>query len=113
VAVGHTDPFHPKAVRTSMGSVCKLPVVRVSSVSELEGWTLIGTVCEDGTELAEMDFSGERVALLMGSEAFGLSAGLQARLDRRVRIPMRSGVDSFSVNAAAAVVLVECLRSRV
>gem|GEM_PF-102133 len=108
VAVGQTDPFHPKAVRTSMGSICKLPVRRVdldSFEAALTGWPLLGTVCADGVPLPDCELGGERLALLVGSEPFGLPDDVVARLDQRATIPMRRGVDSFSVNAAAAIVL--------
>ena len=45
------------------------------------------------------------VAVLVGSEAFGLPAETCAGLDHLVSIPMSSQVDSFSANAAAAILL--------
>jgi tRNA G18 (ribose-2'-O)-methylase SpoU len=48
----------------------------------------------------------------MGKESDGLSEGLVTRLDHKVSIPMQSGVDSFSVNAAAAALLCEALRQK-
>ncbi len=44
-----------------------------------------------------------RWAVLLGAEGPGLSAGALAAADRRVRIPMASGVDSLNVATAAAV----------
>ena len=44
--------------------------------------------------------------MFMGSEAFGLNESSQARMDELVTIPMADGVDSLSVNAAAAVLMV-------
>jgi tRNA G18 (ribose-2'-O)-methylase SpoU len=46
-----------------------------------------------------------RRALLLGSEATGLSAAALAAADRQVRIPLREGVDSLNVSHAAAVAL--------
>ena len=45
----------------------------------------------------------ERVAVLLGAEGPGLSAGALAAADRRVRIPIADGVDSLNVGHAAAV----------
>jgi tRNA G18 (ribose-2'-O)-methylase SpoU len=45
-----------------------------------------------------------RVALLLGAEGDGLSPGALAAAGRRVRIPMRAGVDSLNVATAAAIV---------
>lgn len=109
LAVGTSDPWHPKSVRTSMGSLFALPIRRVAEDS---GWmeALRGlefesyaTVCRDAEPLPEVAVERDRVALVLGSEAFGLSDKLAARMDRRVTIPMPEGVDSYSINAAAAV----------
>jgi TrmH family RNA methyltransferase len=109
IAVGTTDPWHPKSVRTSMGSLFKLPIRRVASddewleVCERHGVETLGTVCRDAESLAGFRVSGDRMALVLGSEAFGLPEDVVDRLDRRVTIPMPDGVDSYSINAAAAV----------
>lgn len=113
VAMGSTDPFHPKAVRTSMGSICKLPVVRTDAIEILADWHMLGFVCDgEASALPDTKLDGTRVAIVMGSEAFGLSGTLQAALNQRVRIPMPTGVDSFSVNAAAAIALYARLLAR-
>ncbi len=51
-------------------------------------------------------------AFLLGSEAFGLAPELASQLDATVTIPMPSLVDSYSVNAAAAILLYEAGRPR-
>jgi tRNA G18 (ribose-2'-O)-methylase SpoU len=51
-----------------------------------------------------------RPALLLGAEGPGLTAAAQAASDIRVRIPMRNGVDSLNVAAAAAVAFWELCR---
>ena len=48
---------------------------------------------------------GQRVALLLGSEAEGLTDEAFERADLRVRIPLRAEVDSLNVAAAGAVAL--------
>ncbi|MGA0332445.1 MAG: TrmH family RNA methyltransferase [Kiritimatiellia bacterium] len=109
LAVGTTDPWHPKSVRTSMGSLFALPIRRVEAESDwLQslhdlGFESVGTVCRDAVPLPELLLHGDRTALVMGSEAFGLEEELAARMRQRVTIPMPEGVDSYSINAAAAV----------
>jgi len=111
LTVGACDAFHPKAVRTSMGSVFKLPVVAratlndlIRDLRELDVRTL-GSVSSGGTDLRDLQAPEEACAMFMGSEAFGLDAASQARMDELVTIPMAPGVDSLSVNAAAAVLM--------
>jgi TrmH family RNA methyltransferase len=117
VAVGTTDPWHPKSVRTSMGSLFALPIRRVE---DDEGWIdalhglgfeTFATVCRDAEVLPDVRLRSERIALVLGSEAFGLSDAVAARMRRRVTIPMPEGVDSYSINAAAAVLAYTLLRA--
>lgn len=118
VAVGLSDPFHPKALRTTMGSLFKLPVLTYESIStflnELKGCGLeaVGTAVTGGIPLPKAAFSNKGTAILIGSEAWGLADGVQTAVDWLVSIPMMNGVDSYSVNAAAAIVLYEIGRNR-
>lgn len=113
VAAGQGDPYHPRAVRTSMGSLFKLPVLRLRSGGETlallrsHGVHTVAAVSRGGAPPAACRLPGGPVALLVGSEAFGLPAGLRDAVDSRVTIPMAGGIDSYSVNAAAAVLLYE------
>ena len=117
VAVDSSDPYHPRAVRTSMGSISKLPQV-TSTLPDLfaalreTAVQTIGTVSEGGIALPDFAASEGGTAVFMGSEYFGLPDALLAQLDQQVTIPMTAGIDSFSVNAAAAIVLYEIKRQR-
>jgi RNA methyltransferase, TrmH family len=113
IAVGISDPFHPKALRTTMGSLFKLPVLRYDDVPSLlaelkdAGFETVGTAVTGGIPLPQAAFSDTGTAVFVGSEAWGLSEEIQSAVDWLVSIPMYEGVDSFSVNAAAAIVLYE------
>jgi RNA methyltransferase, TrmH family len=113
VAIGTSDPFHPKAVRTSMGSIFKLPILRSLETSavlnELAPLRRYAAVAAQGQQPWQVDLSGA-IALFVGNESEGLRDDLVAQLDGTLSIPMPSGVDSFSVNAAAAILLYEITR---
>jgi TrmH family RNA methyltransferase len=118
-AAGISDPFHPRAVRTSMGSLFKLPILRYAGAPALlddlarAGWTRVAAASEGGAALPDADLDRDRpVAVLLGSEAFGLPEAIRCGADRVVTVPMAEGVDSYSVNAAAAVILYEIARRR-
>ena len=64
----------------------------------------VATIPDDGVSLRSFRRE-KRCAVFMGSEAFGLPSELVRQIKSKVHIPMPKGVDSFSVNAAAAVVL--------
>jgi TrmH family RNA methyltransferase len=115
VAVGGSDPYHPRAVRTSMGSIFKLPLVTIGLAelfAALRPFPVqtIGTVAENGVALPKLAVGGGGTAVFMGSEYFGFPEELLNQLDQLVTIPMTPGIDSFSVNAAAAIVLYELQR---
>ncbi len=118
IAVGISDPFHPRAVRTSMGSLFRIPVLRLPSSDSIlsefasHGVLRVGTVTEGGTPLPDVEMRPGPIALFVGREAFGLERGTIDSLDCLVSIPMGSSVDSYSVNAAAAIGLYELIARR-
>jgi TrmH family RNA methyltransferase len=114
-SVGIADPYHPKAVRTSMGSLFKIPIQHYPAYGPLleqlsaGGVTSIGALSRGGTPLPELDVPEGPAALFMGGEAAGLPEAVTRQLDLLTTVPMASEVDSYSVNAAAAVILYELL----
>jgi len=118
VAVGPSaDLFHPRAVRASMGAIFRLPCAQETEVEPLlAGLRGLGIRTLAAHPAAELrydlcDLRGP-VALFFGGEGGGLPADLLGRLDGAVRIPLRPGVESLSVGAAAAVLLFEATRQR-
>lgn len=111
VALKGTDPFHPRSARTSMGSIFRVPVVRLDSTGELlrllraNNVLTVGAATEAAILLPNAVFERKDTALFVGNEGKGLSAQLRGELDQLVAIPMGAAIDSFSVNAATAVVL--------
>lgn len=108
---GCSDPLYRRSVRVSMGHVLRVPFARLDgawpgSLDALrdEGFTTVAlTPSADAAPLATADLAGERIALLLGAEGPGLTDEALAAADRRVRIPMATGVDSLNVATAAAV----------
>src|SRR3954452_7825455 len=102
---GCADPYSPRAVRGSMGSVFARPPAR-ATLAELEGFKL---VLDRGASevLAEVNLQAPFV-LCLGAERDGLPADVAALADATARIPMRPGApDSLNVASAAAVGLYE------
>jgi tRNA G18 (ribose-2'-O)-methylase SpoU len=106
------DPFWRQSVRVSMGTIFSLPLVRsadlledLRGVREQWGVELAAAVVGGGAEPLERAGRGERLGLLFGNEAQGLSPEYVAACDRRVTIPMQLGTDSLNVAVAAAVFL--------
>jgi tRNA G18 (ribose-2'-O)-methylase SpoU len=112
------DPLYRRSVRVSMGQVFAIPYTRLVpwpdalSAVRAAGFTLLAlTPAADAVPLQRLAGADRRrPALLMGAEGPGLSDAVLAASDRRVAIPMRNGVDSLNVAAAAAVAFWELTR---
>lgn len=115
---GCTDVFAPKAVRSTMGSLLHIPVVEGVSEDDFISWAngsdyqLLATCLEDAGSLYQTDLQG-RVAVIIGSEAAGVSESLLVAAAKKVFIPMEGRAESLNAAVAAGVVLFECLRQRV
>lgn len=110
---GTVDPYNPKTVRSSAGSLFHVPLVigdDPSSVLEsLRGYRRLGAVVRDGEDYVEVDWT-RPTALVLGNEASGLPATLP--LDGTVAIPMAGRAESLNVGMACAVLCFEALRQR-
>jgi TrmH family RNA methyltransferase len=102
---GCADPYSPKAVRASMGSVLARPPAR-ADLDELTGAKLALDGRADAP-LAEVDVEPP-VVICVGAEREGLPPELSGAVDASARIPMRpDGPDSLNVAMAATVALYE------
>lgn len=104
------DPLYRRSVRVSMGTVFDIPWTRLTSwpedlqvLRDADFAIVAMTPAEGGVDLDTFDPPG-KVALVLGTEGDGLSTRAIDQADVKVRIPMRRGVDSLNVAAAAAVV---------
>src|SRR3954447_12811284 len=105
------DPLYRRAVRVSMGHVLALPFAvlpdwpgGLARLHEAGYLTVALTPAADAVDLADVDPAAHpRTAVLLGAEGPGLTTEAQSAARVRARIPMRAGVDSLGVAAAAAV----------
>lgn len=114
---GTVDPFNPKTVRASAGSVLHLPVVVGGDPGDVlerlgrNGLTRLAAVARGGTAHTDVDLL-RPLALVLGNEAAGLPATLAQRLDGTVTISMGGRAESLNVSMAAAVLCFEVRRAR-
>jgi len=105
------DPLYRRAVRVSMGHVLALPFAvlpdwpgGLGRLHDAGYLTVALTPAADAVDLGAVDPRAHpRTAVLLGAEGPGLTPEAQAAARVRARIPMRAGVDSLGVAAAAAV----------
>jgi TrmH family RNA methyltransferase len=116
IAVGGTDLFNPNVIRASVGTVFGVPLA-AASAPEVVAWlrragVRIVIARVDATTLhVDADLTGP-VAIVLGSEAKGLSDAWSGPSVEAVRLPMLGRADSLNVSAAAAVLLYEAWRQR-
>ena len=113
---GSTDIHNPNVVRASLGALFSLPVI------EVDPSTLLHWLRQHQINIAALTPDGERpyteanlrgsLAILMGSEAFGVNPQWLAAADSRLHIPMMGIVDSLNLSVATAVVVFEAVRQR-
>ncbi len=102
---GCADPYSPKAVRASMGSIFPCPPAR-AGLADLEA-TKVALEPGADADLSELELDPP-VLICLGAERAGLSADHAARFDARARIPMGpGGPESLNVAMTAAVALYE------
>lgn len=102
------DPLCRKAVRVSMGTVFQIPWTYIeNNVKELGEWgfkTAAMALCEHAVSIDDQALMAEgRLALVFGTEGYGLSQAAIDACDYVVKIPMEYNVDSLNVAAASAV----------
>ncbi|WP_433134520.1 TrmH family RNA methyltransferase [Micromonospora sp. CA-240977] len=105
------DPLYRRSVRVSMGEVFAVPYAKfdrwpagLEQVREAGFTVLALTPAAEALPMQRLSAAQRaRAALLFGAEGPGLTGAAQSASDVRVRLPMRRGVDSLNVAAAAAV----------
>lgn len=112
-----TDPYHPNAVKASMGTLFRIPLARVTDTDTLFAWCQRHGVAVVTTSAhAPQDHWAAAypspALVLFGSEAHGLPAEALARGDLAVRIPMRGGATSLNLAVSVGVLLYEIRRQR-
>jgi len=123
VVSGHAaDPYDPRCVRASTGSLLAIPVVRIDSpatvlarVSSLRTQRpelqMVATDERNAVDVWDHDLTGPTI-VLTGNETTGLSAAWREAADTGIRIPMAGSASSLNMAAATTAVLYEVSRQR-
>ena len=112
------DPFNPKAVRASTGSICHLPLVVDVGVAEVvaacraAGQWIVALDMDATADVEVLAHDDRPVAILLGNEAHGLPAEVVALVDDVLSVPTYGRAESLNLAAAAAVTLYTAARGR-
>ncbi|MGW8226143.1 MAG: TrmH family RNA methyltransferase [Anaerolineales bacterium] len=107
---GGVDPYHPTAVRASMGAIFRQPVVR-TSFDDFSQWVednhyqVYGTSAHGEVDYLEVEEYVLPAVLLLGDERQGLTAEQRKICRKVVRLPMHGQVSSLNLAVAAGVML--------
>lgn len=111
-----TDLNNPNVIRASIGTLFYLPVAESTSDEAVaflkkKGLKILSAVPDAEAVYTEIDLNGP-LAIVVGAEDRGLSAGWKTVSDLNVRIPMLGKNDSLNVSVSAAILLYEAVRQR-
>ena len=114
------DPLYRKAIRTSMGAALTLPFADAEPWPDAlyrlreDGWMTVAMApAADAPPVRDVlaRAAAARVAIVIGHEGDGLTAGARDACAHRARIPMTEGVDSLNAATAAAIAFYELTRT--
>lgn len=111
-----TDLYNPNAIRSSVGCMFTVPTAVCSSQEALlylkeKGVKIFAAELKASSWYQDSDFT-QPSAIVMGTEADGLTNFWLDNADARIKIPMRGKIDSLNVSVSTAVLTFEAMRQR-
>lgn len=100
------DPYNPKVVRSTMGSIFRMPILEcdMEDIKNLKGYTLAVTMLDGAVDIFKADVKG-KVALVIGSEATGVCDEMKQLADVPVKIHMCGEAESINAAVAAGIAM--------
>ena len=104
-------------MKTSVGTLENVSVAEVSNIANTidrlkkEGYWIVGTALENSIDYREINYDG-KIALVIGSEGFGISALTAKKCDFLAKIPMYGETNSLNASVAAGIMIYEIIRNR-
>jgi TrmH family RNA methyltransferase len=102
------DPFDPKTVSATMGSIFNLPIARTGNVNALfeilsPDLTIVGADAHEGEIAWDSDALAGPTALILGNETRSLSTDVRSHVEHWVRLPLLGQAESLNVAVAGGV----------
>lgn len=114
---GCADPYSPKVVRSTMGSIFRSTIHDNIDLKQLyndfkqNNIKIIVTSLEESYEYYKVDYT-QKVAIVIGNESNGISEISKEMSDIRIKIPMMGKIESLNASVAASVVMYEVLKQK-
>ena len=111
-----TDMYNPNLIRSSIGAIFTVPVATATSEETIQwlktnGIKIYTTQLQDSEWYYDTDMRGG-TAIVMGTEATGLTDIWRKAADAHIKIPMLGRLDSLNVSVSAAILMFEAVRQR-
>lgn len=105
---GTVDPYSPKVVRASMGSIYNIDLFFYENILQIKqkGYKIYTTDLKSNTNIGELKLE-EKSAIVFGNEGNGISKEILDNSDISFKIPMRGKGDSLNVSVSTGIVLYE------
>lgn len=112
------DPYSPKALRSSMGGVFRVPACRVNDLP-----AFLEKIKRQGYEIIAGDLRGEpfyerrksqrKKCVIIGNEGAGISPAVLEKATMRLKIPIVGGAESLNAAVAGAIMMYDLLREEI
>lgn len=111
-----TDLYNPNLIRSSIGGIFSVPCVACTSEEciaflKQRGIQILTAQLQDSSLYYDTDMR-RPTAIVMGTEATGLTDQWREAADAHIRIPMLGRIDSLNVSVSAAILMYEAVRQR-
>lgn len=112
-----TVTVNSTVTKVSAGAVEHMKIARVNNINETirklkqEGLWIIGTDGEAKTYYYNQDLKGD-IAIIIGSEGFGMSKLVKENSDMLVKIPMKGKITSLNASVSAGIIIYEAVKQR-
>ncbi len=112
ILAGGCDPYAPKSLRASMGTLLRMPLFQFSEISDLEFTELKAYACvvnNDALPITDIGFE-DGCVVVIGNEANGITEETKGFCDELVTIPMSGKVESLNAAVAASIAMWEMMK---
>ena len=115
---GTAEPYNPKVVRSTMGAIFRLRFINACNLKEKlkelqeNGYKIVVTSLETDKYYYDLKFN-EKLVIVIGNEARGVSKEIQELADKKVKIPMLGKTESLNAAVATSILAYEGVRQKV
>lgn len=118
ITEGTVDPYNPKVVRATMGSIFRLPIYYSDNGAEdlkklkEKGIKIFSTSLEQSNFLFDANLR-ESIIITIGNESKGVSKQVLELSDKLIKIPMPGKAESLNAAVAASIIMYEAMRQKI